>query len=180
MSKEGVTTRPRGRSSKRSEVQRTREGGEIVSSADESGSRASGRHVWRRAGKIKDLWINNVDYASNVESLGLDYGAEMLDETAMGDDTRINKGGLKTWSVSVNAHQDFAAAQVGANLFALVGTTVCFEIRPENSCSTAINPSYYAIGILENAPPVGGGVGSLLDTAFAIQSAGTLSRASSS
>lgn len=42
LNEEGVTTRPPGRSSKRSEVQRTRpersEGEEIVSSADESGS----------------------------------------------------------------------------------------------------------------------------------------------
>ena len=104
----------------------------------------------------------------------------MLDETAMGDDTRINKGGLKTWSVDVNAHQDFAAARVGAALFALVGTTTCIELRPANTCSTAINPSFSGIAILEDFPPMAGGVGSLLDTTFKFASTGTLSRASSS
>lgn len=98
----------------------------------------------------------------------------------MGDDTRIKKGGLKNWKVTAKAHQDFTATHVGANLFALVGTTTCFELRPLNSCSTAINPSFVGIGILANAPPVTGAVGSLLDMSFVLESAGTLSRASSS
>lgn len=132
--------------------------------------------VWRNA----YLWINGVDYSSDIAELGLDYSAEMLDETAMGDDTRIMKGGLKNWSITAKAHQDFAAAHVGANLFALVGTTTCVELRPLNSCSTSINPSFTGIAILENAPPAAGGVGSLLDMSFSMQSAGTLSRASSS
>lgn len=123
------------------------------------------------------FWLNNVDYSDEVESIALNYGAEMLDETAMGDDTRINKGGLKTWSVDGNVHQDYASGNLGANLFALVGTTTCFELRPQNSCSTVINPRYSGIGIVESAPQMGGSVGSLLDMAFTIQSAGTLDRA---
>jgi hypothetical protein len=126
------------------------------------------------------FWLNGVDYSADIAELTLNYGSEMLDETAMGDDTRISKGGLKTWSVDAKAHQDFAAAHVGANLFALVGTTTCFELRPLNSCSTAINPSFSGVGILVNAPPVGGGVGTLLDMSFSLQNAGSLSRASSS
>lgn len=130
----------------------------------------------RRAGKIKDFWLNGTDYSDEIESLSLTYAAEMLDETAMGDDTRTQKGGLFTWSVDANAHQSFTAGDLGANLFALVGTTTCFELRPLNSCSTTINPRYSGIAIVENAPQVGGSVGSLLDMAFTLQSAGTLSR----
>lgn len=126
------------------------------------------------------FWCNNVDYSSHVAELALNYSSEMLDETAMGDDTRIRKGGLKDWSVDATFHQDFAAAGPGANLFALVGTTTCVELRPSNTCTTAINPSFYGIAVLENAPPMGGGVGSLLDTRSTWQSAGTLTRASSS
>ena len=98
----------------------------------------------------------------------------------MGDSTRINKGGLKTWSIDVTFHQDFGAAAVDATLFSLVGTTVCVEIRPQNICSTSINPTYSGIGLIESYNPVGGSVGSLLDAPVTIQSAGSLSRASSS
>jgi hypothetical protein len=126
------------------------------------------------------FWLNGKDYSSDVKSATLNYSSEMLDATAMGHDTRVKKGGLKNWSLDLEFHQNFAANKVGADLFALVGTTTCFELRPLNSCTTAINPSYTGVGVLDGAPPAGGGVGSLLETKSAIQSAGTLSRASSS
>jgi len=126
------------------------------------------------------LEINGVDLSANASEVSLNYASETLDETAMGDDTRINKGGLKTWSIDVTFHQDFAANKVDATLFSLVGTTVCVEVRPQNICSTSINPEYSGIGLIESYNPVGGAVGSLLDAPVTIQSAGTLSRASSS
>ena len=124
--------------------------------------------------------INGTDLSSHASEVALNYGSEMQDETAMGDDSRINKGGLKTWSVDVTFHQDFATNAVDQKLFSLVGTTVCVEIRPQNICSTATNPTYSAIGVIESYNPVSGSVGSLLDAPVTIQSAGTLARASSS
>ena len=104
------------------------------------------------------------------------YSSEMLDETAMGDSTRIRKGGLKGWSMDVTPHQDFAASEWDATFFSLVGTTACYEVRPQNICSTAINPIFSGIGVLESYQPLGGDVGSLLDAPISIQSAGDLSR----
>jgi|TARA_R110002020_G_scaffold197348_5_gene398443 hypothetical protein len=126
------------------------------------------------------LEINGVDLSANASEVSLNYASETVDETAMGDDTRVNKGGLKTWSIDVTFHQDFAANKVDATLFSLVGTTVCVEIRPQNICSTSINPEYSGIGLIESYNPVGGAVGALLDAPVTIQSAGSLSRASSS
>ena len=122
------------------------------------------------------VWVAGTDLSDDVESVTLNFGSEMLDETAMGDTTRINKGGLLNWSVDLNFHQDYAASQVEATLFALVGTTTCFELRPSNTCSTTINPSYTGIGVLESYQPMGGSVGTLLDAPATIQSAGSLSR----
>jgi hypothetical protein len=121
--------------------------------------------------------INGVDLSSNASEVGLNYASEMQDETAMGDSTRVRKGGLKDWSVDVTWHQNFAASQVDATLFSLVGTTVCVEVRPQNICSTAINPIYSGIGVIESYNPQGGSVGALLDAPTTIQSAGDLSRA---
>ena len=126
------------------------------------------------------LWINGVDLSSHGVEATLNYSSETLDETAFGDTTRINKGGLFNWSLELRFHQDFAAAAVDATLFNLVGTTTCFELRRDNSCSTSINPSYTGIGILSAYNPVGGAVGTLLDAPATLVSAGALSRASSS
>lgn len=126
------------------------------------------------------MWINGVDLSAHCAEASLNYSSETLDETAFGDTTRINKGGLLNWSIDFRFHQDFAAAAVDATLFNLVGTTTCFELRPNNSCSTAINPSFTGIGIVSQYPPMSGAVGTLLDATVTLASAGALSRASSS
>lgn len=120
--------------------------------------------------------INAVDLSDDVESVTINLSSEMLDETAMGDTTRIRKGGLLDWSVELNLHQEFAASQVDATLFSIVGATACIEIRPQNICSTTVNPRYEGIGILESYNPVGGSVGTLLDAPATFQSAATLTR----
>ena len=86
--------------------------------------------------------VNGVDLSDHASEVSLNYASEMQDETAMGDDTRIRKGGLKDWSVDVTFHQDFAANKVDATLFSVVGTTVCVELRPQNICSTTLNPIF--------------------------------------
>lgn len=121
--------------------------------------------------------VNGTDLSDHVAEITLNYSSEMLDETAMGDSTRIRKGGLKVWSIDVTPHQDYAAGEWDATLFSLVGTTVCIEVRPQNICSTAINPRWDGIAILENYQPMGGAVGSLLDAPATFVSAGDLSRA---
>lgn len=129
------------------------------------------------------LSVNGNDLSSHVAELTLNYTAEMLDETAMGDTNRVFKGGLKNWSVDVVFHQDFAAGGPDNRLFSLVGTTSCIELRPHNSCSTAINPNYSATAVLESYPPMGGAVGALLDVTATFQPGGSLpnlARASSS
>ncbi len=126
------------------------------------------------------LFINGNDFSDDVAEIALNYSSETVDETAFGDTTRVRKGGLKDWSIEATLHQDFAASQVDARLFSLVGTTVCCELRPVNACSSANNPIFSGIGILESYPPVTGRIGELMDAEVRITSAGALSRASSS
>lgn len=122
--------------------------------------------------------INGTDLSANFATATLDLKAEMLDETAFGDSTRIRKGGLKDWSLSLKAHQDYTsgAAAIDDLFFPLIGTTVCFEIRPQNICSTGVNPRYFGIGVVASYNPMGGDVGTLLDAPITIQSASDLSR----
>ena len=119
---------------------------------------------------------NGTDLSDHVASITLNYSSEVLDETAMGDTTRIHKGGLLDWSIDITPHQDYAASEWDATFFTLLGTTACYEIRPQNICSTVVNPRYDGIGIVTTYTPVGGDVGTLLDAPLTIVSAGTLSR----
>jgi len=120
--------------------------------------------------------VNGTDISSHVSELTLNMSAELLDETAMGDDTRVRKGGLLVWSFDITLHQDYEASQVDATFFPIIGTSSCWEIRPESSGVAANNPSYTGIGLVETYNPVAGTVGSLLDTSITVQSKSTLTR----
>lgn len=120
------------------------------------------------------------DLSDHVKSVAINYSAEMHDDTAMGDTTRSKKGGLKDWSMDVTFHQDYAASQVDAVFFPLVGTTFSVTARPDNSDGVgATNPNYTGTGILESYTPLTGSVGDLMEATISIQSAGALSRATS-
>lgn len=124
--------------------------------------------------------INGVDLSDHARSVSLDYSAEMVDSTGMGDTTRERLGGLKDWALNVEFKQDHAAGEVDATLFPLVGSTFTVEVRPVNGNASATNPRYYGTGILEKYPPIGGGVGDLSTTAISILAAGDLTRGTTS
>jgi hypothetical protein len=123
--------------------------------------------------------INSVDLSDHVRQVTLNYSAELQDSTAMGDTTRERLGGLKDWSLTVEFNQDFAASEVDATLFSIVGTVFGVEVRATSSARSATNPGYNGNGILESYAPFGGGVGDLLVAPVTIQAAGTLSRSTS-
>lgn len=125
--------------------------------------------------------LNGNDMSAFAADVSLNYSSELLDTTAMGATARTKRGGLLNWSVSVKFHQDFTAATgVDAILFPLVGTSTCIAVRPNNSCSSANNPTYSGIAVLNQYPPASGAVGTLLDVQAQWTSSGTLNRASSS
>lgn len=124
--------------------------------------------------------INSVDLSTFVRGVTINYAAEMLDETAMGDTTRTMKGGLKNWSMEIEFTQDFAASSPDVSLFSLVGSTFTVTVRPVKGTAVgATNPNYTGTGILESYSPLQNSVGELAMTTVTIQSAGALSRATS-
>lgn len=124
--------------------------------------------------------VNGNDFSCDVTELTLNYSSEMLDATTICDNTRIHVGGLKDWSIEATFNQEFGTNSVDSVLFAILGTTSCVEIRPTNACSSAVNPIYTGIAVLDTYTPLAGSVGTILQTQGSFQSASALSRASSS
>lgn len=102
----------------------------------------------------------------------------MQDETAMSLDTRKNKPGLLNWSVDVEFNQDFAAGEIDATLFSLVGAAAfAISIVPVMSDAVAAtNPNFNGNVVLESYGPVDGGVGDLAVVRATFRAAGTLAR----
>lgn len=124
--------------------------------------------------------VNSVDLSDHVKSVTVNYSGEMQDDTVMGDDTRSNAAGLKNWSMDVQFVQDFAAGEVDATLFSLVGAAAfTVEVRPTSGGRSATNPGFNGNAVLESYQPVAGAVGDLLQAPVTFQAAGTLSRSTS-
>lgn len=128
--------------------------------------------VWRDA----FLSVNDENLSAYVRELTLSYSAEQLDATVMGDDTRVNKGGLKNWSVDATFKQILTTNGPEDVLFNLVGTSATIIIKPTNAATTDQNPSYTGVASVEQYTPGSGAVGVLHEANASFQNAGTLTR----
>lgn len=121
--------------------------------------------------------LNGNTISSHVTSVTINYNADMLEDTAMGDDTHSRLGGLKDWSMDIEIQQDYADNDIDEILFGLVGTTFTVTVKPASGSPSAGNPLYSGTAILPGYTPINGKVGDLAMTSISLQSAGTLSRA---
>ena len=125
------------------------------------------------------ITIDGTDLSDHGNQVSVSYEAESQDDTAFGDDTRSNAGGLKAWSMDITFLQDFAASNVDATMFPLVGTTVTVAVRGDSAAISATNPSYTGTGLIQSYSPFGNAVGDQATASVTVQAAGTLSRATS-
>lgn len=120
---------------------------------------------------------NAVNLSAWVRSITLQYNADAVEKTAMGDLTRERIGGLKDWSVSIEFNQDYAGGGVDATLFPLVGSTFTFTGKPTSAAVSATNPSFSGSALLESYQPINGSVGDLNTTSVSLVANGVLTRA---
>lgn len=118
--------------------------------------------------------VNSVALSDHCRSLTLNYEAEMLDDTVMGTSgTRSAKPGLKNWSLDVEFLQDFAAANVDATLFPLVGAaSFPVAVKPTSGAIATTNPEYSGNAVLESYTPIQGEVGTLATTPATFRAGG--------
>lgn len=107
------------------------------------------------------LSINGVALSDHVQSVTLEYSADEVEDTNMGDNThKFMPSTLKNWSLEAEFSQDYAANEVDATLFGLIGgSAVAIEIRPTTSAASATNPAYQGNGVVLNYNPISGSVG---------------------
>ena len=126
------------------------------------------------------LSVNAVDLSDHVKTATLTMGVEAQDDTAMGDNTRSAIAGLKTWSLEVEFHQDFAASEPDVTLEPLIGAAAfAIALKPTSAATSATNPDYQGNAILTSYVPMSQAVGTLLPCTASFAAAGDLTRATS-
>uniref|UniRef100_A0A6M3K3X1 Uncharacterized protein n=1 Tax=viral metagenome TaxID=1070528 RepID=A0A6M3K3X1_9ZZZZ len=129
---------------------------------------------------LTDAYVSwhSQDLSDHVKGGTLVYEAEALDDTAMGDTTRSNAGGLKNWHADIEFYADEASNKVQQLFFADMGTAQTLIVRPVGGTVVGpTNPNYTGVGIPTSIPLVSGSVGEMQMAPVHIACAGTLARA---
>lgn len=106
--------------------------------------------------------INAVDLSDHVTSVTLNYAADELEVTAMGDTSHKFVKGLESGTLTVSFLNDTATSQVLQTLNGAFGTTVATKlIQEKGTASSATNPVYEFDILVNNLTPINGAVGDI-------------------
>ena len=119
--------------------------------------------------------VINIDTNAYTEGtkVAIAYEAAAVDQTAFGDDTQKNVGGLKKWSMSFEFNGDESTT---GSLFSKVGTVVPVKVRASSAVLGPNNPSYEGNALITQYAPIDGQVGDNQKVSLTVVSSGPLSR----
>lgn len=124
------------------------------------------------------ITVNAVTLSDRANNVELNYEVESVEVTAFGGN-RSFVGGLQNNTTTIEFMQDFAAANVEATIFPLVGTQTTLIIAADGGSFSATNPKYTITGTyLASHTPVSGAVGELAMTSLTF-TGGTLVKTTS-
>jgi len=125
------------------------------------------------------ITINSISLGNRANSVELNFEVDSVEITAFGDTGHKFTGGLQNVSCNIEFMQDFAASNVEATIYPLVGTTTTVIIKPTSGAVSATNPSYtISDAFLASHQPVAGAVGELAMTSLSF-TGGVLAKATS-
>ena len=123
------------------------------------------------------ITINGSDFSTSLASVDLSVESDDVETTAFGGEWRTRVGGLKSASLTLDFHQDFAAASVDATLWPLLNTVATVVIKPTSGSVSATNPSYTAEALVNAYQPFASSVGDLATLSVTWPVSGTVTRA---
>jgi len=123
------------------------------------------------------ITVNSIALTDHANSVTINYEIDSVETTAFGSSGHKFTGGLQNNSIDIDFMQDFAASNVEATIYPLVGTTTTIVIKPTSAAVGATNPSYTLTGcFLASHTPVASAVGELAMTSLSF-TGGVLTKA---
>lgn len=107
--------------------------------------------------------VGAVDLSAFITAVTIESAVEAVSTTAMSSTGLTSQiAGLKTNTLTLDFHQDFAASSVEATLFPLIGTATTVVVKPAAGSTAVTNPQYSIADVLVTSwTPLSGGVGEL-------------------
>lgn len=123
--------------------------------------------------------INGTDLSDSVARAELSINVADVDTTDFGSNGYTELiGGLKSGTISIDFHQDYAAASVEATIYPLLGSIATAVIIAGNgTAASSTTPAYTATVLVNNWNPVGGAVGDLATVSVTWPTSGSVTKA---
>lgn len=123
--------------------------------------------------------INSVNLSDHIASVTLETKDDIVETTAFGSTAKTRVAGLAENSVSLEFHQDFAATNVEATVYPLLGLATTIVVQPTSSAVTTTNPTYTFSAVVTEWQPLKGGIGQLATASVTWPISGTIAKATS-
>jgi hypothetical protein len=123
--------------------------------------------------------INGTDLSSSVARAEIAMNVADVDVTDFGSAGYTELiGGLKSGTVSIDFHQDYASGSVEATIFPLLGSIATAVIIAGNgTAASSATPAYTATVLVNNWNPVSGAVGDLSTVSVTWPTSGVITKA---
>lgn len=122
--------------------------------------------------------INSVVLSDHITQVTIDTKDDIVETTGFGSTAKTRVAGLADNSVTIDFLQDFAAANVEATIYPLIGSTTTISISPTSTVSTT-SPSYTFSALISEWQPLKGGIGQLATATVTWPISGTITKATS-
>jgi hypothetical protein len=107
--------------------------------------------------------INSVDYSANVNQVEIAVTADEVDTTAFSSTGwRTVTGGLKSGSITLSFHNDYASSGIDSVLWSALNTLATVVVIPNGTAISSSNPSYTLTALVNSVNPISGSVGDLV------------------
>ena len=121
------------------------------------------------------ITVNSIALSDHSNSVTLTFEIDSVESTAFGSTGHKFTGGLQNNTLDIEFMQDFAASNVEATVYPLVGTTTTVKVKPTSAVTT--NPEYTLTGcFLASHTPVAATVGEMAMTSLSF-TGGVLTKA---
>jgi hypothetical protein len=123
--------------------------------------------------------LNGGTVSANVASATIALEADDTEVTSFGSGGfRERIGGLKSGTISLDFHQDYAAGSIDSQIFPLLGGTAAITIKPTGTAAPgSATPHYSATVLVTEYSPVEGAVGDLSTFSVSWPISGAVTRA---
>ena len=121
--------------------------------------------------------INGGTVSSSLASVELPIEVDEQETTSFGSEWRTRIAGLKSGSITLEFHQDFAAGALDSILYPLLGTNATVTVVPTSGTVTGSNPSYTGTFLVTSYTPFASTVGDLATVGITWPLTGELTRA---